>query len=215
VKNMRFKNRRDAGRQLAALLRQKAPNLREPLVLALPRGGVAVGYELAKALGCPLDLVLVRKLGAPHNPECAFGAIASGGLRVLKPEIVALLGLSEAEINQVVEREQHELHRREALYRRGRPPVEIAKRNIVIVDDGLATGATMQAALELLRRKQPASLTVAVPIAPQSTCVELRAYADLVLCLETPDPFYGVGQGYEDFRQCSDAEVLGFLNPSW
>src|SRR3984893_6956590 len=206
----RFRNRTDAGRQLAEKLAAYA-NRPGVLVLALPRGGAPVGFELARALGAPLDVFLVRKLGVPGYEELAMGAVATGGVRVLNDEIVRGLGISEHQIDAVVARELQELARRERLYRGDRPPPYIPGRTAILVDDGLATGATMRAAIEALRRQQPARTVVAVPTASADTCEALKAEADDVICAMTPEPFFAVGHWYEDFTQTTDDEVRKLL----
>jgi predicted phosphoribosyltransferase len=206
----RFRNRTDAGRQLAQKLAAYA-NTPDLLVLALPRGGVPAGLEVAEALGAPLDVLLVRKLGVPGYEELAMGAVASGGLRVLNDEIVRGIGIPEAEIDRVVARELQELARRERLYRGDRPPPDVVGRTIILVDDGLATGATMRAAVQALRQRQPARIVVAVPTASPDTCEALRAEADAVICAMTPEPFFAVGHWYDDFRQTTDDEVHDLL----
>jgi predicted phosphoribosyltransferase len=181
------------------------------LVLALPRGGVPVGYEVARALGAPLDVFLVRKLGVPGYEELAMGAVASGGVRVLNDEIVRGLGISEHGIDVAVAREMEELARRERLYRGDRPPPDVAGRTVILVDDGLATGATMRAAVAALREQQPTRIVVAVPTASPDTCEVLKAEADDVVCAITPEPFFAVGHWYEDFTQTTDDEVRELL----
>jgi predicted phosphoribosyltransferase len=181
------------------------------LVLALPRGGVPVGYEVARALGAPLDVFLVRKLGVPRYEELAMGAVATGGVRVLNDEIVRGLGISEHEIDAAAARELPELARRERLYRGDRPPPGVASRTVILVDDGLATGATMRAAVQALRQQHPARIVVAVPTASPDTSEALRAEADDVICAMTPEPFFAVGHWYEDFTQTTDDEVRELL----
>jgi predicted phosphoribosyltransferase len=207
---MKFRNRTEAGRVLAGKLAAYA-NRRDVIVLALPRGGVPVAYEVARALGAPLDVFVVRKLGLPGNEEYAMGAIATGGVRVLNEQVVNALGIPEQVIDTVAVREQQELARRERLYRGERPPPEVRGRSVILVDDGLATGATMQAAVEALRRLQPARIVVAVPTASPDTCEQLRAQADEVICATTPEPFRAVGLWYEDFSQTTDDEVRELL----
>jgi putative phosphoribosyl transferase len=207
---IRFKNRSEAGRFLAEQLSAYA-NRPDTLVLALPRGGVPVAYEVAKALGAPLDVFLVRKLGLPGHEELAMGAIATGGVRVLNPEVVEYLRIPEEVIDEVTARERLELERRERLYREGRPALSPRGRVVILVDDGLATGSTMLAAVLALRQQQPASIVVAVPVAAKQTCEELRTVADEVVCAVTPDPFYAVGLWYEDFAQTTDEEVRELL----
>jgi len=205
-----FRNRREAGRRLARVLGEYA-NRPDVLVLALPRGGVPVGYEVAQALHAPLDVFVVRKLGVPGHEELAMGAIASGGVRVLNDEVVRMLDMPEAAIDAVARDEQLELERRESLYRDGRPPVDVRGRTVLLVDDGLATGSTMRAAVKALRAQQPARIVVAVPTAAAQTCDELRREADEVVCPSTPEPFRAVGLWYEDFSQTSDDEVHDLL----
>lgn len=207
---MRFEDRHDAGRQLAAKLTayRGQPDL---LVLALPRGGMPVGYEVAQALDAPLDIFIVRKLGVPGHEEMAMGAIASGGTRVLNQEVVRQLGISEEMLRAVVEREQRELERREQAYRDGSPPPEIRDKTVILVDDGLATGASMLAAARALRQHQPRRVIVAVPVAAEATCDTFRDEVDAVVCAMTPEPFYAVGLWYEDFSQTSDDEVRDLL----
>jgi predicted phosphoribosyltransferase len=206
----RFHNRADAGRRLAEKLAAYA-NRPGVLVLALPRGGVPVGGEVARALGAPLDVFLVRKLGVPGYEELAMGAVATGGIRVLNDEIVDGLGISDDVIDAVAAREQQELARRERLYRDDRPPPDVAGRTVILVDDGLATGATMRAAVQALRQRQPARIVVAVPTASPDTCEALKTEADDVICAMTPEPFLAVGHWYEDFRQTTDDEVRDLL----
>jgi predicted phosphoribosyltransferase len=210
MRPQRFRNRTDAGRQLAEKLSAYADRT-DVLVLALPRGGVPVGYEVARALGAPLDVFLVRKLGVPGYEELAMGAVASGGVRVLNDEIVRGLGISEDEIEAAVARELRELSRRARLYRGDRPPPDVAGRTVILVDDGLATGATMRAAVAALRQQQPARIVVAVPTASPDTCEALKAEADDVICAMTPEPFFAVGHWYEDFTQTTDNEVRELL----
>jgi putative phosphoribosyl transferase len=207
---IRFKNRSEAGRFLAEQLSAYA-NRPDTLVLALPRGGVPVAYEVAKAVGAPLDVFQVRKLGLPGHEELAMGAIATGGVRVRNPEVVEYLRIPDEVIDEVTERERRELERRERLYREGRPALSPRGRVVILVDDGLATGSTMLAAVLALRQQQPASIVVAVPVAAKQTCEELRTVADEVVCAVTPDPFYAVGLWYEDFSQTTDEEVRELL----
>ena len=187
------------------------PIVADVLVLALPRGGVPVGCEVARALGAPLDVFLVRKLGVPGHEELAMGAVATGGVRVLNDEIVRGLGISDHEIDAAVARELQELARRERLYRGDRPPPDVAGRTVILVDDGLATGATMRAAVAALRRQQPARIVIAVPTASPDTSEALKAEADDVVCAMTPEPFFAVGYWYEDFTQTTDDEVRELL----
>jgi len=205
-----FRDRRDAGRRLAGKLGQYKDRP-DVLVLALPRGGVPVGYEVAQALHAPLDVFVVRKLGVPGHEELAMGAIASGGVRVLNDDVVRMLDMPDAAIDAVARDEQRELERRESLYRDGRPPADVRGRTVLLVDDGLATGSTMRAAVKALRAQQPARIVVAVPTAAAQTCDELRREADEVVCPSTPEPFRAVGLWYEDFSQTSDEEVHELL----
>lgn len=207
---MYFRDRRDAGRQLAKLLKQYAGRP-DVLVLALPRGGVPVGFEVARALDAPLDVLLVRKLGVPGHQELAMGAVASGGVRVLNRSVVEHLNVQPRAIERVTTRELRELERRERAYRDDRPPPEIRDRTLILVDDGLATGSTMRAAVSALRQRQPRRIVVAVPTASPQTCAELRSVADEVVCAITPDPFYAVGIWYQDFSETSDEEVRRLL----
>jgi predicted phosphoribosyltransferase len=204
-----FKDRRDAGRQLAARL-SKYKNA-NAVVLALPRGGVPVGFEVAEFLNLPLDVFLVRKLGVPGREELALGAIASGGVLVLNQDIVHKTGVDEEVIDAIAEREQKELERREHAYRDGRPAAAIEGRTAVLVDDGLATGATMLAAARAVRKLRPEWLVVAVPVAAPETCAYFRNEADEIVCAETPRPFRAVGLWYEEFPQTSDEEVRDLL----
>lgn len=207
---MRFRDRRAAGRLLATRLMSYADQP-DVIVLALPRGGVPVGYEVALALHAPLDVFLVRKLGAPGQEELALGAIASGGVRVLNPDVVEGLAISPQEIDQIAAAEGLELARRAQVYRDDLPAMIVEDRTVILVDDGLATGATMRAALVALRQEQPRRLVAAVPVAPPASCWTLSAIADEAICLETPEPFYGVGLWYDDFAPTSDDEVRDLL----
>jgi putative phosphoribosyl transferase len=207
---MTFHDRTHAGRLLAGLLGQYADRP-DVLVLGLPRGGVPVAYEVAQELHAPLDVFLVRKLGVPGHEELAMGAIASGGVRVLNHDTVSFLRISDETIDRVAADEERELRRREALYRGSRPRPNVQDQIVILVDDGLATGSTMKAAAEALRRQSPARIVVAAPVAASTTCQEFEAYVDEVVCAETPSPFYAVGMWYEDFSQTSDQEVQQFL----
>ncbi len=205
-----FRDRRHAGRVLAQVLAGYA-NRSDVFVLALPRGGVPVAYEVADVLHAPLDVLVVRKLGVPGHEEYAMGALASGGMRVLNDEVVQRLGISDAAVDAVTRHEQRELERRERLYRGGRPLPDMRGRTVILVDDGLATGSTMLAAVRALRAQQPARIVVAVPTAAAETCVQLRSEADEVVCATTPEPFGAVGMWYDDFSQTSDEEVRELL----
>ena len=206
--NLPFRDRRHAGRVLATQLEQYRGRA-GLLVLALPRGGVAVGFEVARELVAPLDIFVVRKLGVPGHEEYAMGAIASGGVRVMNP--LPGLTVSPEAIAAVVEREQVELVRREQLYRKQRPAVSIRGRTVIVVDDGLATGSTMQAAVLAIRQQHPLHLAVAVPVGAPDTCAALRQQADAVICAATPEPFRAVGLWYQNFPQATDDEVCALL----
>jgi predicted phosphoribosyltransferase len=211
VSSQPFRNRAEAGDLLAARLSGLADR-DDVVVLALPRGGVPVGYEVARSLRVPLDVFVVRKLGVPGHEELAMGAIASGGVRFLNDDVVEPLGLPALVIDQVAEREQVELHRRERLYRGNRPMVSLTNKTVILVDDGLATGSTMRAAVTAVRQRQPARVIVAVPVGASSTCQELGREADEVICLRSPDPFVAVGLWYRDFTPTSDHEVSTLLS---
>lgn len=207
---MLFQDRFDAGRLLASKLRPFA-NRSDTVVLALPRGGVPVGFEVAKALNAPLDVFVVRKLGVPGYEELAMGAIASGGIRVLNEDVVRTLGIPDEVIDTVAAKEERELERRERDYRDGRPPVDVQGRTVILVDDGLATGSSMRVAVLALKRKRPAQIVVAVPVAAPTTCAEFESEVDQIICAVTPEPFQSVGQWYADFSQTSDEEVRDLL----
>jgi putative phosphoribosyl transferase len=207
---MIFRDRTDAGRHLAARLTRYA-NRPDVLVLALPRGGVPVAYEVAKKLKAPLDMFLVRKLGVPGHEELAMGAIASGAVRVINEDIVNYLRIPEEVIDAVAAREQRELERREQAYRGNRAPPDVKDRIVILIDDGLATGSTMRAAAASLRLQNPARIVVAVPVSSPETCEEFRSEVDEVVCAVTPRNFQGVGLWYEDFSQTSDEEVRELL----
>src|SRR5256886_2010769 len=207
---MIYRNRLDAGKYLAAQL-PKYANRDDVLVLALPRGGVPVGYEVAKALHAPLDIFLVRKLGVPGHEELAMGAIATGGVRVLNEDVMRYISIPDAAIDAVAAKEQRELERREQLYRGDRPAPDVKGQTVILVDDGLATGSTMRAAAAALRQQQPARIVVAVPVSAVQTCDEYRMGVDEIVCAVTPEPFHAVGMWYEDFSQTSDEEVRELL----
>jgi putative phosphoribosyl transferase len=209
----RFRDRAEAGVELGERLAPEYAGREDVLVLALPRGGVAVGREVARLLGAPLDVLVVRKLGFPGQDELAMGAIASGGARVLNEELLAQTGLPYDRVEAVVERELAELARREEAYRGARPPPEVEGKTAIVVDDGLATGSTMLAAVQALRSQAPARILVAVPTAPPQTCEALERVADEVVCLRQPYPFYAVGLSYEDFSEVDDDEVRRLLEP--
>jgi predicted phosphoribosyltransferase len=208
-----FIDRRDAGRTLVTYLSRYAGR-DDVIVLALPRGGVPVAYEVAQALGAPLDLFLVRKLGTPGHRELAMGAIASGGIRVLNEDVVRWYSIPESVIEAVVREEQQELERRERAYREDRPAPDLRNRIVILTDDGLATGSTMRAAAQAVRERQPLRVVVAVPVGARETCAELAAYADEVICARMPEPFASVGQWYLDFNQTDDEEVRALLQKS-
>ena len=207
---MLFRDRTDAGRRLAARMTEYAGRS-DVLVLALPRGGVPVAFEVARALRAPLDVFLVRKLGVPGQEELAMGAIASGGVRVVNEDVVRHLGIPPEVIDAVAAREQGELERRERAYRDERPAPDVRGRTVILVDDGLATGSTMRAAALALRQQGPARVVVAVPVASREACEEFRGEVDDIVCAATPEPFMGVGRWYEDFSQTTDEEVRELL----
>ena len=209
-----IRDRAGAGRALSLAL-QAYRDRKDVLVLALPRGGVPVAYEIATELDLPLDLMLVRKLGVPGQRELAMGAIASGGIRVLNTEVISSLSISDDVIDRVAGREREELERRETLYRGTRPWPEVAGKLVILVDDGLATGSTVRAAVAALRQRKPAAVIVAVPVAPPDTVRMLRGEAERVICLAMPEPFIAIGRWYLDFTQVSDDEVRQQLNQVW
>lgn len=208
---MKFRNRQEAGRQLAERL-QKYANREDVLVLGVPRGGIPVAFEVAMKLRVPLDIFVLRKLGVPGHEELAFGAIGSGGVRVLNRDVVTHLGITELEIAEVTKVEQEELERRERHYRGNRPPLDVRGQIVILVDDGIATGASLRAAIHAIRKMRPAALVVATPVAPRATCNLLRQEVDELVCAAVPEPFYEVGQFYEDFSQVSDKEVVQLLD---
>jgi predicted phosphoribosyltransferase len=205
-----FEDRSEAGQILAEKL-SKYANRPDVIVLALPRGGVPVGYEFARALNAPLDVFIVRKLGVPGYEELAMGAVATGGVRVLNEPVVHNLNIPENVIDAVADWEIQEIRRREKLYRGDDPPLDVRGKTVILVDDGLATGATMFAALKALRQQRPARIVVAVPTAAPDTCEQMRAEADEAVCAITPEPFYAVGLWYENFSQTTDEEVRELL----
>jgi predicted phosphoribosyltransferase len=207
-----YKDRSDAGRKLAQLINARLPPLgTDVIVLGLPRGGVPVAYEVAQELHAPLDVFVVRKLGTPGNPELAMGAIASGGIRVLNHQLIHQLGISDAQIAAATEKETTELLRREKSYRDDRPFPDLTGKTVLLIDDGLATGATMRAAVEALSQLGPQRVIVAVPVAAEDTCAEIGADVDEIICAEIPHPFYGVGMWYDNFSQTEDREVHDLL----
>ena len=207
----RFHNRETAGRALGVALGEYASRC-DAIVVALPRGGVPVAFELARSLDLPLDLMIVRKLGVPHQPELAMGAIASGDVIVSNDEVAPYVEDFADQFERTVARERVELHRRERAYRGDRPPLDVRDKTVIVVDDGAATGSTMLAALQALRKSGASELVVALPIAPKRTVRELKENADRVICLMSPEPFFAVGDGYEDFAQTSDKEVTTLLH---
>ena len=209
---MQFANRIEAGRLLAKKLDAYA-NRYDVIVLALPRGGVPVAYEVAKALHAPLDVFLVRKLGVPGHEELAMGAIASGGVRVLNEQVLYYLRISEEQIDRIAGEERRELERREKLYRGTDKPLNVRGRTVIIVDDGLATGSTMRAAVTALKLQEPAQIIVAAPVAARETCDSFKADVDSTcVCVMSPVPFQGVGLWYRDFSQTTDEDVCYLLN---
>jgi putative phosphoribosyl transferase len=209
ARDTRFVDRQEAGRRLAERLLPLAPE--NPVVVALPRGGIPVAREVALALGAPLDILAVRKLGAPHNPEYGIGAVAEDGTRVIDPEATSRLGVTNGMLESIAERETAELRRRVVLYRGKRPPLDLAGRTAILVDDGIATGVTDAAALRAARRREPRRLVLAVPVCAPDSARMLREYADEVVCLHAPRLFHGVGQWYRDFSQVSDQEAIDVL----
>jgi predicted phosphoribosyltransferase len=209
---LRFRDRIEAGQLLGRELTARLGDVDDAIVLALPRGGVPVGAEVAKALGAPLDVFIVRKLGVPGHEELAMGAIASGGVRVLNRDVLDYARITQQQIDAVVAREERELSRREAEYRGKRAPLDVRGRTVIIVDDGLATGSTMRAAVQALRAMEPKRVVVAVPVGAVQTCEEIREIVDEMVCLRTPEPFEAVGLWYDDFTQTTDAEVHALLS---
>jgi putative phosphoribosyl transferase len=205
-----FQDRTEAGQILAVRLRYltERPDV---VVLALPRGGVPVAFEVAKELRVPLDVFIVRKLGVPGHEELAMGAVATGGIRVINEKVIELLDISEETIEETAQKEWEELERRENLYREGEPPVEVQGRIVILVDDGLATGASMRAGVLALRQQEPAGIIVAVPVAAPETCADFETEVEQTVCLETPEPFYAVGIYYRHFPQVTDEEVIELL----
>jgi len=201
-----FRDRYHAGQVLAGRL-EHYRNRTDLVILGLPRGGVPVALEVARALDAPLDVFVVRKLGVPGHEELAMGAIASGGVQVLNDDVVRMSGVGQGDIDRIAEQERGELERREHAYRDGRPPVDVKDRTVILVDDGLATGASMRAAVEALRMRHPAAIVVAVPTASPETCEEFRVLVDDVICAVTPQLFFSVGGSYSDFSQTTDDEV--------
>jgi len=210
-----FRDRVEAGLLLGAELNRRFGYRADALVLALPRGGVPVGFKVAEALNAPLDVFIVRKLGVPGQEELAMGAIASGGVRVLNREVIRYASISDRVIDTVAKAEQQELERREKSYRGVRPPIDFAGKTVFVVDDGLATGSTMRAAVLALRNVNAREVIVAVPVAAKETCLEFHAIADDIVCLRTPSPFQAVGLWYGNFDQTTDEEVHALLDRAW
>lgn len=208
---MIFRNRQQAGQILASRL-EKYANREEVIVLGIPPGGVPVAFEVARALNQPLDIFVLRKLGVPGHEELAFGAIGSGGVRVVNANLVAELGLSDVQVAAVIRAEQEELKRREKIYRGNRPPLEVRGRTVILIDDGIATGSSILAAIHALRQMQPAGIVVGTPVGPPDTVIRLQREVNELVCVEMPESFYGVGQFYVDFSQVSDQEVNELLD---
>ena len=206
---MLFPDRHDAGKQLAQQLLQR--QYKSPFVMALPRGGVVVGYEVAKALNAPLDVLVVRKLGVPDQPELAMGAIADNGVCILNQQLIHMLKIPEWQVKAAIEKEQRELERRLALYRGDRPMPDLKDKSVILVDDGLATGATARAAIRLLRQIRPLKVILAIPVCAPDTAASLGREVDELICLSLPTHFGGVGAWYQDFQQTSDEEVVELL----
>ena len=205
-----FRDRREAGRRLADTLRTVAA-IKDPVVLGLPRGGIPVAFEVAKAFDAPLDVCVVRKLGVPGHEEFAMGAIASGDVQLLDARTIRALGIPRYEVERTVARERVELDRRERAYRSGRPTMKVGGRTVILVDDGLATGASMAAAVTALRQRESRAIIVAVPVASRSACAALEGIASGCVCVATPEPFHGVGEWYADFDQTTDDQVRDLL----
>jgi putative phosphoribosyl transferase len=211
---MIFTNRTEAGQQLASRL-SKYANRDDVIVLGTPRGGVPVAFEVATALRLPLDIFVLRKLGVPGHEELAFGAIASGGVHVIDRDIVEGYGLTGSDIERVIQKEEQEMRRRENVYRGSRPALDVVGRTVILVDDGIATGASIRAGIRALRQLNPARIVVAVPVAPPTTCARLKFETDEIVCLEMPNQFFGVGQFYIDFSEVTDEEVNDLLERAW
>lgn len=207
----RFRDRVEAGQLLGRAVADRVSDRSNLIVLALPRGGVPVGYEVARALGVPMDVFIVRKLGVPGHEELAMGAIASGGIRVMNDDVLRYVPVSKKAIEAVSARELVELARRERSYRGSKPPLDVRGKTVIVVDDGLATGSTMRAAVRALRQENAGSIIVAIPVAARETCEELSREVDDIVCLRTPDPFQAVGLWYDDFSQTTDEEVHELL----
>lgn len=210
-----YRNRKEAGRILASYLEKYRNDANLLLILALPRGGVVVAYEVAIMLNAELDVFIVRKLGSPYQPELAMGAIAEGGILLLNDAVVNYLSISKENIENTASRELKELERRKILYRNGREPPHIKGRTVLLIDDGIATGATMKVAIRAVRRKEPAKIVAAIPVGAQSSCLELKEECDEVICVRTPESFMSVGSWYMDFEQTTDDEVREFLQKAY
>ena len=208
-----FTDRRQAGKKLADKLKKYKSN-ENIVVLGLPRGGIPVAYEVAEGLNAHLDVFVVRKLGVPSHPELAMGAIASGGVRVTNDNVVNQAGVTEEQIEEVVQKEKQELEKREKLYRGSRPDIDLEGKTVILVDDGMATGASMRAALKALKIHNPQKVIIAVPTAPKESCEEFQSKVDEMICLQTPMPFWGVGGSYQDFSQTTNQEVREILEKS-
>jgi predicted phosphoribosyltransferase len=206
-----FQNREEAGRQLAARL-QKYRDAPGGVILALPRGGVAVGYQLSIALHLPLDVFITRKIGAPENPEYALGAVSESGNVYLNPDALAEFRLSHEDMKDIVAVQKQEIRRRQQLYRQGRHPLPLKDRTVIVVDDGIATGATFFASVEAIRQLTPARLVAAIPVGPEDTIAKAKSLVDELIVLATPEPFWAVGSHYIDFTQVEDRDVLEYLN---
>ena len=207
----RYADRTDAGHQLARALAPRYEGRGDVIVLGLPRGGVPVAFEIASALDAPLDVFIVRKIGLPGHEEFGIGAIASGGVRVVDEQVLRAYGVDDATLERITERERQELERRERRYRDDRPFPDLRGRSVILVDDGLATGSTMRAAVAALREEAPREIVVAVPVGARETCTALASHVDDLVCLWTPEPFYAVGLWYENFDQTTDEEVHDLL----
>lgn len=209
---MYFKNRRDAGKKLSNVLKEIVIETENALILAIPRGGVEVGYEVSRELGITLDIIIPKKLGAPGNPELAIGAVTGDGSVYLDQPLIENIGVSENFIKREIDEKLEEIRKREIIYRGENPPVDINGKTVILVDDGIATGSTIISAINALRNKKPARIIVAVPVAPQDAIARVNEVADDILCLYSPEWFFAVGQFYEDFRQTTHEEVLELLN---
>ncbi|PIP21682.1 MAG: phosphoribosyltransferase [Candidatus Nealsonbacteria bacterium CG23_combo_of_CG06-09_8_20_14_all_40_13] len=211
---MIFQNRIDAGQKLAKALKEKLPesDLKKAIVLALPRGGVVVGGQLAQILKIPLDVIITRKIGAPGNPEFAIGAVGLKSNSIFNQEVIASYGISRDYLEKEIKKEKLEIMRRYDLYRRGKPPLNLRNKVAIVTDDGIATGATMQAAILEIKLQKPAKIILAVPVAPPESIDTLKAAVDEVVCLETSEPFFAIGNFYQNFQQTEDKEVIEILS---